>query len=270
MTREELLEQAALDAFGLLEDYEAALYTRSFHHAPATVQDDVLRIQADLVSDERLLPTENPDPGLRQRVLDAVAQHIERETSQLAPLAIIGRPRAEQEKPEIAGKIYGPTTGVFWRVATFALCGAIIVVAYLLTEAKSFNQEVTIRALDNNTDGQLEKLIGPTVKDFIFDSTSTRVVLEAINPTDKYRGAIFIQEGAGKGFLVVEGLPITTTNDYSLICKDTKGTETVHKFAGTSKLHGANLEFSAALVANLKNATWRITDATGTVLLASI
>ena len=37
MTREELLELSALDALGLLEEYEAALFTRSFHHAPAAV-----------------------------------------------------------------------------------------------------------------------------------------------------------------------------------------------------------------------------------------
>ena len=41
MTREELLELAALDAFGLLDDYEAALFTRSFHHAPVAVQDEI-------------------------------------------------------------------------------------------------------------------------------------------------------------------------------------------------------------------------------------
>ncbi len=46
MSREELLELAALDALGLLDEYEAALYTRSFHHAPAAVQDEIKDLQA--------------------------------------------------------------------------------------------------------------------------------------------------------------------------------------------------------------------------------
>ena len=61
MTRKELLELAALDVLGLLDEYEAAYYTRSFHHAPATVQDEIKRIQAEVASDESLLPGEEPE-----------------------------------------------------------------------------------------------------------------------------------------------------------------------------------------------------------------
>ena len=35
MTTTELLELAALDALGLLDEYESAFYSRSFHHARA-------------------------------------------------------------------------------------------------------------------------------------------------------------------------------------------------------------------------------------------
>ena len=37
MTHEELLELAALDALGLLDEYESALFTRSYHHAAVAV-----------------------------------------------------------------------------------------------------------------------------------------------------------------------------------------------------------------------------------------
>ena len=39
MTPRQLLELASLDALGLLDDIESTAYTRSFHDAPATVQD---------------------------------------------------------------------------------------------------------------------------------------------------------------------------------------------------------------------------------------
>ena len=78
MTRQELLELAALDALGLLDRYEAALYTRSFHHASAPVQDEIVRLQAEIASDESLLPLDKPEGSLRERVLRKVAEAIVR------------------------------------------------------------------------------------------------------------------------------------------------------------------------------------------------
>jgi hypothetical protein len=100
MTQRELLELAALDALGLLDDFEAAIYTRSYHDAPATVQDEIRRLQAEIATDQRLLPGDEPDPGLRERVLKTVAQAIERDESRLAPLATIGRRRAADVRRE--------------------------------------------------------------------------------------------------------------------------------------------------------------------------
>ena len=77
MTREQLLELAALDALGLLDEYEAALYNRSFHDAPAAVQEEIQRLQALVANDETLRVDEEPDPSLRARVLTAVAKAIE-------------------------------------------------------------------------------------------------------------------------------------------------------------------------------------------------
>ena len=87
MTPRELLELASLDALGLLDTVEEAVYTRSFHDAPATVQDEVLRRQAEIASDLQLLPADEPDPNLRERVLKAVAAAVERDEATLAPLA---------------------------------------------------------------------------------------------------------------------------------------------------------------------------------------
>ena len=61
LSREELLELAALDAFGLLDEYEAAIFSRSFHHAPAAVQDEVRQLQAEIAADPSLLPAVDPD-----------------------------------------------------------------------------------------------------------------------------------------------------------------------------------------------------------------
>lgn len=265
MTRDELLENAGLDAFGLLDEYETALYTRSFHHAHVAVQDEILRVQAELVSDESLLSAQIPDPTLRQRVLDSVTRAIESETSQLAPLATIGRSRAdhEQERAVVAGRVYG--AGVYWRAACFALCAALIVVLYNLTETSNTNNQISAAFLNDLTDVQIDTLIGPSFKDFMFDKSSERIVLSPLNPSTKCSGVVFVREGANDAFLVVEGLPANT--EFRVSLKDAKGTQTIHNFVSNGRLYGAQIN---SIAANLKNVTWLVTDTAGNPLLASI
>lgn len=90
MSREELLELAPLDAFGLLDDYEAAMFNRSFHHAPASVQAEIRAVQAQLAEDRSLLSEEDPRVTLRQKVLIRITEEIEEAAEQLKPLATIG------------------------------------------------------------------------------------------------------------------------------------------------------------------------------------
>jgi hypothetical protein len=90
MSRDELLEWAPLDAFGLLDEYEASLFERSFHHAAASVQAEIRKLQADLAEDASLLSGEEPRSLLRQKVLVAVQEEIEAATEYTQPLAQIG------------------------------------------------------------------------------------------------------------------------------------------------------------------------------------
>jgi hypothetical protein len=122
MTRQELLEHAALDALGLLDQFEADLYTRSFHHAPAAVQDEVLRLQAEIASDESLVASVAPDSALRERVLRAVAEAMERDAATLGPIASIGRAQSAAEASDhrrLALSASGrPARSPSWRWAT--------------------------------------------------------------------------------------------------------------------------------------------------------
>lgn len=269
MTREELLEYAALDAFGLLDEYEAALYTRSFHNAPAAVQDQIVQMQAHLVSDESLLPSLNPDPTLRRRVLDAVAVAMEQETAQLEPLATIGRPQvaAETAPPMRLGM-----SGQFWRAAAFALCAGLLVVAYFFSQISAQHSRIAEIALQRNTDAQLEELIGPTFKEFLFTPTSSIVMFDSlaggVNPDP--RAVMYIAEGTGKAFLIVENLPqLATADSYTLVIKDAAGqVDEVRRFESNGKLTGMHVALTS-VAGRIQNAAWEIRGPTG-VLLASI
>ena len=119
ITPKELLELASLDAMGLLDDFEATVYTRAFHEAPATVQDEVVRLQAQVAGDLSLLPGDEPDPKLRERVLKAVAAAIERNDDALAPLASIGRRRRGIRGAE--RRFLSGSPAMYWRAASFML-----------------------------------------------------------------------------------------------------------------------------------------------------
>jgi hypothetical protein len=271
MTREELLESAALDAFGLLDEYEAALYTRSFHHAPAAIQREIIQLQADLVSDETLLIEDKPDPRLRERVLEAVAVAIEQETAELEPLATIGRTRPLAAEP--IGRIPLTASGQFWRAAVFALLGCLVVVLYFLSTAADRNAQIVDAALGMNTEKQIEELFGPTAKTYLFDQTARRVFFAASPRGAQMEGdllaKLYVNETTGDALLITADLPLTKTEAYSLWIKDAGGTsEPVHRFASNGRLWGTRFELKR-VAARLQNVTWEIRDAGG-VLLASI
>lgn len=90
MTREELLELAPLDALGHLDDFEAALFDRSFHHAPASVQAEIIALQADVAAEIARVVPEQPRALLKSKVLLRVAEEVEETAEQLKPLAQIG------------------------------------------------------------------------------------------------------------------------------------------------------------------------------------
>ena len=76
---------------GLLEPIETDLFNRSFHDAPASIQDEIIQMQRDFALDESLLPADAiPPSSLKQQVLQAVAKAADKEAQRLAPLALIG------------------------------------------------------------------------------------------------------------------------------------------------------------------------------------
>ena len=265
MTRRELLELAALDALDLLDEFEAAIYTRSFHDAPATVQDEVIRLQAEVSGDLSLLPGEEPDSGLRERVLRVVAEAIEREESRLAPLATIGRRRAAGFQHESGRRSWLNPSGQVWRAASFALAGVTVVFALFWAEAYRHGNKVSVLALDKNTVEVLEELIGPTIKDFLFDPATVYTVLESKIGAE---AILVINETTREAMLVTDGLVQASDDAYILSFLDKDGKETyVQKFGSTGGLQGIALGTLPA--AALTATSWEIINARGDVLLAS-
>ncbi|MDY7109471.1 MAG: hypothetical protein SYC29_12620 [Planctomycetota bacterium] len=269
MTREELIELAALDAFGLLDDYEAALYTRSFHHAPVAVQNEIKELQAAFAGEASLLPDVEPDPALRQRVLDAVSKAIEAESLNLAPLAMIGRP--DRARPETAGRIGAGASTPVWRAAAFALAAALLVVAYFAGQFLERNNMLTGALIDLDTFQTVEDDIGPTFKDFVGNPTCTTRTLFPDRESDNDAFAVVYVNEQGQAFVFAACLPCKS-GPFTVTATDPNdgSTEVDEQFACTSDVSGYQIKATLPTEAEiLGRLTWTITDVSGTVLLQS-
>lgn len=269
MSIEELMELAALDAFGLLDEYETDLYSRSFHHAPAPVQDEIVRIQAELVADESLLPNETPDAGLRARVLEALARAIEEEdTATLAPLASIG---GRLSYIPVAPRPRLALSGQFWRAAALLLASTTLVMTFFWAEAHNEGSRIATLALDQNTLLQLEKEIGPTFREFLGNPSCERRVFRNKTRRTHAIGTLFVDRQTQSAFLLLLDMPIIesdddTNNTYTLRARLEDGSyEDVRTFSGTSRNHGLRIDrLSFALLAVV---SWEIADSSGVTLL---
>jgi hypothetical protein len=266
MTGRELLELAALDALGLLDEFEAAIYTRSYHDAPAAVQDEIKRLQAEVAADTTLFPGEEPDASLRERVLRAVAEAIEREESRLAPLATIGRRRMSDLRRDSRFAIWA--SGHFWRAACFVLAGVAVVFALFWVQAASYVNALSEIAYIGHTEEVLEELIGPTVKDFLFDPETAYIVLEPSQGGSEAKGLVCLNELTGDAFLVTDGLAQKGSGAYTLTLNEGGGPKELHSFGSTGGVQGFAL--GTLRVTALATARWEVLDAAGAVILSSV
>lgn len=161
----ELIELAVLDAHGFLDPIESELFNRSFHNAPASVQDEIIRLQLRLATDESLLPSDLPPSALKGKVIDAVAKAADKEAKRLAPLALIGaRVGATRGNNNTTGSI------VMWRTAAMILFGVTVVLAIMTFDSQrtaiEFSDKVSsLQAHDSirqdGSPGMVETLTNP-------------------------------------------------------------------------------------------------------------
>lgn len=145
MRPHELLELAALDAMGLLDESERVEFEQALSSASPALQAQVRREQARIALDERLLPDVDAPVGLRARVIAAVRE---------AMSAITPRRQAR-------GRILPllPSRGVnpVWRAASIGSIAAALVLGFTTLQLKeSFSElDASLRS-----DRAVEYMIG--------------------------------------------------------------------------------------------------------------
>jgi hypothetical protein len=269
MTREELLEYAALDAFGLLDEFDADRYTRSFHDAPVPVQDEIRRLQAELTIDPTLIAVDEEPPfALRERVLAAVAAAIEREEAQLAPLATIGRGRhGEMEFQPQRGRFAG--SSMFWRAAAFALAACGIVMAYAWSGAIRQSDDLLKYVKREVNSSQIAHYLGDDFEEFIKHSKGDARVLRPVVDSFPGTATLYVKtadDGQKSAFVLATALP--ANQRYTLKVKIADAWESVHDFVSSGVIDGLHLDqLSVAVLASAATASWQIVDEAGAIVL---
>jgi hypothetical protein len=178
ITMTELVEMATLDAFGLLPPVDAVRFERAFMAAPADVQSELRRLQSNFAENEHLLPEDEPDSNLRQRVLTAVSHTIDSESDRLAPLATIGQSSTHdaleshfdttESNAPVQTIMHRPNASVWtWRMAALILLGVTISLAIFGSDAYRQSKLLANAYIGKVTIDNIEEQVGPQFNEFV-------------------------------------------------------------------------------------------------------
>jgi hypothetical protein len=200
MKSTELRELADLDALGLLDEVDSHRFEQAFANATIAEQETIRTRQATLL--QRLVgdPTDELPVDLKDRVLGAVRQEIERQDEQLAPIATIGRRRRERslQKPEVATQAVDLNylenvrlrrAAVIWRAASFGLSAGLIAAVIFAVSTSRWTrtaQEVASQQYNNleqrdHYAQNFDELTNITSSHHIFGLVTTRAQHLAVN-----------------------------------------------------------------------------------------
>jgi len=241
MTRDELLELAPLDALGLLDEYDALLFSRGYHAAPERVRIEVRELQAAVAADESLLPDVVPSEGMRSRVIEAVRREAD-EAVDLAPLATIGRarPRTMATLDRPAAPAAGPIrprrrlvdslAGQAWRAAAFALAASLVVAVYFGTQVLDRNRELfsVIRQMqaEQAMAAELDRVSDGAGDAWLLQARKPATARVALVPTRddlSASGMVYLAPHSGHGSLVLMGVPLDEADGLRLVIRDADG-----------------------------------------------
>ena len=296
--RDEILELAQLEVLGALESAECARLERLFRDASPQVQREVIDVQEFMTMQSALLPAIEPERSLRLRVLASVAQAVEENDSELAPLAKIGKKKMQgnsseysSSSDEMAGgesfasaavsSARGPSranqmrvaedthwrrSALVWRAACIAVFGALIVVSAFEISNSRQSARISELALQNVITDELKDLIDFDIYEFL---DKRCVVKGLVGATVRDNGAAMVSLSPTLDSVLVIWIDLPATQKLSVQLWDAdSGTITdAGSFSIGHRLGGTRMNLKPGIAT--PNSDWRITDERGMVLFSS-
>ncbi len=178
MSTYELIEQAVLDALGILEPDERDAFEAALAQAAPGVRAQVREEQERLLDLEDLLPEDSPRPELRELVLAAVRAAITEEETAGTPVVARLTPASVAREPRPA---FRPAKRVsrMWRAAAVALGAAFIGMSAIMLEVQGLYSEAQSRA----TFDEIVDAAGPAANSILLGAESHKVVMTSVLDT---------------------------------------------------------------------------------------
>ncbi len=251
-TRDELLELAELDALGVLEPSEQARFERGLRDASDALRAELHAVQDIAVMGPVSLVAEDPDAGLKWKVMACLAEAAQERDATLAPIASIGarpeviaRPAAlparmvhetARETPQHAEVVHrvaeaaqtteldrlrrlveaARTRTYMLRAACIALAASLVVCGYALVRQDAYAKQVTTLALAASSRDDLKQLLGPGIEQYLRDGVSA-MALSSVAPSLPGGVVAWIDPEDRSAFVALIGLD--ESRSYALVSR---------------------------------------------------
>jgi len=229
MTIRDLLEQASLDALGLLDDEERAEFEAAFRSAPPEIQAQVRREQRRAAELDAILPEVDSPPGLRARVIAAVRKAIadvSTPAASLEPVATIGR-----------GGLWSFTRATpVWRAACIGFATATVVLSGGFAWMRHENRQLAALQSSDQTIEAFQKTTAGARAMEILAARNRQGVSLVPAANDIAEGVVanlYLDVERGEAVLFCKGLP-ALDGAYKLVIDDGSSQRRVQDFKSTT------------------------------------
>lgn len=228
MNLQTLLENAHLEALGLLDEQERAAFDAAFAASPPAIQAHVRDEQARWAQLDFLLPSVEIPFDLRDRVLDRVRAEIIAAEAAAASIASGGGFGG------IYGNVYGGTSDPYqmqsskrvtpmWRAGAIGLLGVVGVLAAAFLNVLSINSQMRTGMTDFGAPREiLSALDGQDrINDVLFDARTSLTVFSTVSADFAGQASIRTNPDWSTATVNVQNLPeLATGESYRLVIVD--------------------------------------------------
>mgnify|MGYP000878694639 CR=1 FL=1 len=220
MTTQELLENAQLDALGLLDEQEREQFERAFQAAAPALREQIRREQKRLCTIESILPNVEPPTGLWPKVLAAVRAAQTAGTLESAR-SHAGTDRTAKPLP------MQRSAGVhrMWRASALGFATAAVVMAgALLYVQQTATSQETAMLRDMKLAKAVESFGAEYLSEQLFSKETSRLVMTAASGDSKGRAAIFLNPAWDRAMLYCQSVAVGEGQTLRLVVLSENGT----------------------------------------------
>lgn len=253
MKTQELLELAALDALGLLDEGEREAFDVAFRVAPPAVQAQIRREQTRIAGDDSLLPGVDAPIGLKARVLAAWQEAVD---------AVSTRGKARRL---VGAFTLLPSRGVspLWRAGAIGCAAASIVLAVAMFTIKGDFEQYVRAGQQNKIDDLWLQEYGARFRNAVMEPGIEKVNFARDGSSLNGRATLLLDPRTRRGQFLCDQLPASQSGRFLLVALDLRTGEPLLDANGRPVHIVCELPAEAVQRGSLVNVDVRVSEEVG-------